>query len=422
MNNASPVIILLLPKTSYRNQDFLAAAGALGMDVLAVQNNCHVLAESWNGAPLLSLPFDDPKVLVETVRRHVADSKVAAVIGVDDSGAAIAQQLAQALGVAANNPAAAQTLGNKWRFRQLQYRLRLPAPNTVRVAADTDITESPVGAYPLVAKPLRLSASQGVIRVDHPGQLPAVLQRIRHILRAQNVPPDERTLLLEDFIAGKEYALEAVMHHGKLHTLALFEKPEPLDGPFFAETVYVTPPDLELAQQQEFSRQVELLCREAGWLNGPVHAEARVEPGRVTMLEIAPRTIGGLCSRLLIPLLGRSLESLVLDQALGRFEPLETASGAAGVYMIPVPHPGLFESVEGLEQAQNIPGITGITITASVDEPLEPLPEGNKYVGFVFAAADDATKVKSALAQAQGCLQVRLRRMLAPASSVQSVA
>jgi biotin carboxylase len=315
----------------------------------------------------------------------------------------------------------AQTLGDKWQLRQLQYRLQLPAPRSRCVNAGDDAATL-AAEYPLVAKPLKLSASQGVIRVDEAEQLPAVVQRIRNILRAQNVPPDKRTLLLEDFVAGREYAMEAMMNNGVLHTLALFEKPEPLDGPFFTETVYVTPPDLERGVQREFHRQVELLCRTAGWLNGPVHAEARVLALTVTLLEVAPRTIGGLCSRLLIPLLGSSLESLVLGQALGKFEPAQPATTAAGVYMIPVPHPGLFESVDGIEQARNIPGITSITITVSVDEPLEPMPEGNKYVGFVFAASDSVDQVKEALVQAQRCLHVRLRRMLVPASTVKSVA
>jgi len=420
MSNASPLIILLLPKTSYRNQDFLGAADALGLDVLAVQNNCHVLAKTWNGVPLLSLPFDKPAALIDAVSRQTAGKTVTAVLGVDDAGAALAQQLAEALGVRVNATTSAQTLGDKWQLRRLQRRLQLPTPHCIRVSADA--TNPDVSGYPLVAKPLRLSASQGVIRVDQAEQLPMAMQRIRNILRAQNVPPAERELLLEDFITGKEYALEAMMHDGTLHALAVFEKPEPLDGPFFTETIYVTPPDIDVGLQRTFVLQVERLCREAGWHNGPVHAEARIHSDTVTVLEVAPRTIGGLCSRLLTPLLGTSLESLVLRQALGRFEVSSLATKAAGVYMIPVPYAGLFESVEGVEQALRVPGITGVTVTTSVDEPLEPLPEGNKYVGFVFAAADTADEVKTALTQARACLNVRLRRMLVPASTVKSVA
>lgn len=421
MSSASPVIILLLPKTSYRNEDFLAAAEGLGVDVVAVQNNCHMLARSWSGVPLLSLPFDDLPQLISEVRKQTANRGVVGVVGVDDSGASIAQQLAQALGVETNAADSALLLGDKWQLRQLQHRLRLPAPDCVRVGAGDDAKPA-AEDFPLVAKPLKLSASQGVIRVDEAAQLPGAMQRIRNILRAQNIPPNERDVLLESFVPGKEYALEAMMHEGNLHALALFEKPEPLDGPFFTETVYVTPPDLDPDRQLEFRRQVEMLCREAGWLNGPVHAEARVQAGKATILEVAPRTIGGLCSRLLIPLLGSSLESLVLGQALGRFRAPPSMATAAGVYMIPVPYPGLFEAVDGIERAKAIPGITGVTITVSIDEPLEPLPEGNKYVGFVFAAADTAVEVKHALAQAQRCLHVRLRRLLAPASTVQSVA
>jgi hypothetical protein len=294
----------------------------------------------------------------------------------------------------------------------------LPVPPFATVDLSSDPGAAAAGVtFPSVVKPLELSGSRGVMRVDSPADLEAAFCRLRALLQAPDLRAERaghRNLaLVEGFIEGREFALEAVMDEGALHVLAMFDKPDPLDGPFFEETIYVAPTGEPPARASAITDAVARAARAYDLRHGPIHAECRVAPdGRVFVLEIAARPIGGLCARALRfrdqagegrPLI--SLEELLLRHALGeattRWEREATASG---VMMIPIPRRGLFRGAAGLDEARSVPGVDEVRITAKPDQLLLPLPEGASYLGFIFARASDAPAVVHALRAAHARL------------------
>jgi biotin carboxylase len=253
-----------------------------------------------------------------------------------------------------------------------------------------------------VVKPVSLAASQGVIRADDPGGLAAAWERTAALLRLihPGVPEESAALemLVEEFVSGAEVAAEGLMTQGVLRTLAIFEKPDPLDGPFFEETIYLTPPRLMRKVQDRISHEVQRAALAVGLSQGPVHAELRLSMDGPLLLEIAPRSIGGLCSRTLKFGHGESLEMLLLRHALGQdVERIERDPGASGVMMIPIPRAGTLTGVTGEKSARSVPDVEDIRITMNPGSPLIPLPEGGRYLGFIFARAKDTDRVERAL-------------------------
>jgi biotin carboxylase len=263
--------------------------------------------------------------------------------------------------------------------------------------------------YPCVVKPLMLSASRGVIRADDEGQFVGAVRRLEAILRtpdAAALGDIARQVLVEAFIPGREVALEGLLVRGELHVLALFDKPDPLDGPFFEETIYVTPSRLPAPVQAEIASCTARAARALGLQDGPVHAELRVNRRGPSVIEVAARSIGGLCSRTLRFGTGLSLEELILRHALGMGIPsLERERQAAGVMMIPIPRAGVLKEVRGQAEARSVPGIEEIAITAHAGEDLVPLPEGARYLGFIFARAESPERVEAALREAHRRLE-----------------
>ncbi|MEW6591666.1 MAG: ATP-grasp domain-containing protein, partial [Pseudomonadota bacterium] len=324
-----PRVLLLLPAAGYANADFKTAADALGVEIVTCADYCHRLAPAWGLPPLMSVPFDQPDVALPRVLR-VLDGAVDAVLAADDHGQALAAGLRVELGLPGNPPEAVATLADKLRFRELQRTLGLPHPAFATVDDAPDPAALP--AFPLVVKARRLNASRGVIRVDDAVQLAQALQRVRRIqARAQR---EADALLVERFIPGVEVALDGVLRDGALSVLAVFDKPDPLDGPYFEETLFVTPSRLPAATQATFAASVEKICAAAGVTEGVVHAEARINDDGVWLLEIAPRGIGGLCGRVLASTLGMTSAEIVLRHAVGMPLPAAAAvASAAGVMM-----------------------------------------------------------------------------------------
>jgi biotin carboxylase len=268
-------------------------------------------------------------------------------------------------------------------------------------------------AYPCVLKPTFLSASRGVIRADSPEEFRKAWTRIGSILEAPDVARrgggDAGEILVEDYVPGAEVALEGLLTQGALRTLALFDKPDPLEGPFFEETIYVTPSRLPEAAQAALREAAALGARALALRDGPVHAELRWNTEGPWILEIAARSIGGLCARTLRFGSGMSLEELVLRHALGREIPgPDTRGGASGVMMIPIPKTGVLEEVRGLESARAVSGIVDVAITAHRGQRLVPLPEGSRYLGFVFARAAEPAAAEAALREAHRRLDFRI--------------
>ncbi|MEX0879292.1 MAG: ATP-grasp domain-containing protein [Thermoanaerobaculia bacterium] len=406
-------VLLLIPTTSYRTADFLDAAGALGVEVTVGSEEPSTL-EPWNPAGLLTLDFRDPG---DCARRALAFSElhpIDAVVGVDDDATVAAAAVAEALGLRHNPPAAAGAARHKGRMREAFAAAGVPSPrHRVFRLEDGPAAAARNARFPCVLKPTFLAASRGVIRADDEAELSAAWRRIAAILSEPDVARRGAVaageILVEDFVAGREVALEGLLTAGSLRVLALFDKPDPLDGPFFEETIYVTPSRLPAQVQARVADVAGRAAAALGLTEGPIHAELRLNAHGVWPIEVAARSIGGLCSRTLRFGTGMSLEELLLRHALGRnVEEVERGAGAAGVMMIPIPKAGVLESVGGLEAARAVAGIDQITISAHLGQRLVPLPEGSRYLGFLFSRADTPERAEAALREAHGRLDFQI--------------
>ncbi len=399
-------LLLLVPTTSYRIGDFLDAAERLGVDV-AVGSDQRQVLELYSGGGTLSVDFSDLDRGVARIVAYDAGYPLAAIVGVDDETTLIAALASQALDLPHNAPDAVRAAANKYRFRTRLANSGLPAPRFFLVPAGDDPAPAARGSfYPAVLKPLALSASRGVIRANDPGEFAAALMRIRAILKDADITGDAaRHVLVEDYIPGAEVALEGLLVSGALTVLALFDKPDPLEGPYFEETIYVTPSRLGENVQDAIAATVSRAAATLGLCEGPIHAELRINEGGVWLIEVAPRSIGGLCSRALSFGAAGRLEDLILRHALGLPVPAaELDHPASGVMMIPIPVAGTLTHVAGIEAARAVAAIEDMTISIPLGGEVVPVPEGQRYLGFIFARADTPEAVEAALREAHGKL------------------
>ena len=410
-------LLLLIPTTTYRTEDFVEAAQTLDVDLVIASDRPNVMAGECPDH-LLTLPFGDPAAAAREIRDYAARRPVDAVVPVDDVTTVVASAIGEALGLRVNPLAAAQATRNKLVMRERLARAGVASPpfTTVGLGEDPRAAAGRM-TYPCVLKPLVLSASRGVIRADDAAQFVAAFERIRGILSAADVAElgeGTDTILVEGFVPGGEVALEGLLEAGALRTLALFDKPDPLDGPFFEETIYVTPSRLPEAIQARVAETTAAAARALGLSDGAVHGELRLHPTAAglepVVLEIAARSIGGLCGRTLRFGTGMSLEELILRRALGRTVPsFERERAAAAVMMIPIPHGGVLEEVRGLDEARAVPQIEDVTISIPKGQPVVPLPEGSRYLGFIFARATSPAEAEAALREAHRHLQFLIR-------------
>ncbi len=402
-------LLLLIPTTSYRVSDFLEAACGLDVDVTVGSNRRQVL-EKYSQGRTVTLDIRNSekgtKQIVDYARRY----PLRAIVAVDEETTVLAAKASKALGLPHNSPGSVEAAANKYRFRTVLAEAGLPSPEFTLVSLDDDPAEAaPLVDYPCVLKPLTLSASRGVIRADDPAAFATAFHRIAAILNDTDAGSPAGTgdhVLVEDYITGTEVALEGLLDRGHLNVLALFDKPDPLEGPFFEETIYVTPSRLPAAVQNAVTATTARAVTALGLHDGPIHAELRINENGPVIIELAARSIGGLCSRVLRFGAGISLEELILRHALGfPMESLEREARPAGVMMIPIPRAGRLRQVRGLEGARRMPGIENVTITIPLGQEVVPLPEGNKYLGFIFARERTPQKVEAALREAHGRLE-----------------
>ena len=408
-NNQKRVLLLMSPAT-YRAGAFLSAARSLHLEVVVGIDLPETLADYWH-VPL-GVDFNDIATSVKTIVDFAQAHPIHAVLSVDDGASELAAHASAALGLAHNSPQAAEAARDKLLMRRLMSAGGAPCPifRPFLLGDDPALIATQV-TYPCVLKPLRLSGSRGVIRADNPSEFMAAFQRLKRLLLSEGYAEQETSFLVEDFIPGFEVALEGILTHGQLKVLTLFDKPDPLDGPFFEETIYVTPSRLSQAVQQAVALSVSLAAASLGLREGPVHAELRVNEQGPWMLEIAGRSIGGLCSTVLEFGSGMCLEELILRHAIGEeIATVERDRHAAAVMMIPIPAAGMLKAIHGIEQAEAVPLITGVEITAKLHHQLVPLPEGASYLGFIFARGDSSDAVEQAIRQAHACLRLDIRR------------
>jgi biotin carboxylase len=401
-------LLLLLPTTTYRTEDFLAAARTLGVDVVCASEKPSTL-EAHVPDHLLTLDFADPDAAAARVAAFAGRRPLNAVVGVDDLTTVAAAAIAERLGLRSSAVAAVTAARDKHQMRQCLAAAGVPIPRFRRIALKDDPFLAARGvAFPCVLKPLALSASRGVIRANTIDQFIAAFRRIAALLQREDVEVGGNAaqfLLAEEYIPGVEVALEGLLVGGTLHTLALFDKPDPLEGPFFEETIYVTPSRLPASIQDAIQRVSASACAALGLGEGPVHAEMRVNDAGPFMLEVAARSIGGLCSRTLRFGTGMTLEEIILRHALRwPIDTLTRQRQPAGVMMLPIPRAGRLRAVRGTDAAAAVPGIEEVTITAHVGQPIVPLPEGWQYLGFLFARADTPDAVEAALRDAHARL------------------
>jgi biotin carboxylase len=401
-------LLLLLPTTTYRTEDFLAAARRLDVDLVCASERPSTL-EPYLPDRFLTLDFADPDRAAATVADFSRTRPLRAVVGVDDLTSVAAAAIAERLGLTSSGVAAVKTARDKHQMRECLAAAGLPIPRYRRIALKDDPFQAARGvAFPCVLKPLTLSASRGVIRANNIDQFMAAFRRIAALLARDDVSVSGEgadCLLAEAFVPGIEVALEGLLIGGTLHTLALFDKPDPLDGPFFEETLFVTPSRLPADVQARISGVTARACAALGLAEGPVHAELRVNAEGPWVLEIAPRSIGGLCSRTLRFGTGVTLEELILRHALGRpIASLDRERVAAGVMMIPIPRAGRLRAVHGEAAARAVAGVEDVTITAHREQELVPLPEGWQYLGFIFARGETPAGVEAALRDAHARL------------------
>jgi D-alanine-D-alanine ligase-like ATP-grasp enzyme len=398
-------LLLLMTTTTYRANAFLEAAGRLGIPVVVGSERAQVLAAA-NPAGHLTLDFTAPEAASRTILEFAKAYPIGGVVAADDDGVILAAMASAVLGLPHNPVEAVMAARNKYRMRQILAEVGMRSPRFWRFPIDEDPTEMAHRVeYPCVIKPLALSASRGVIRVDDPAQFVAAFQRLLAILQRPDVAFSGRRsaqeILVERFIPGPEVALEGLLTNGKLRVLALFDKPDPLNGPFFEETIYVTPSRFPSAVQDEIAAYTAQVTSALGLRHGPVHAELRLNEQGPWLLEIAPRSIGGLCSRTLRFGGGMSLEELLLRHAFGlNVEACARERSSAGVMMIPIPHSGILRQVKGQADAKQVAAIEDIKMTIPVGQEVVPLPEGSRYLGFIFARDLTPAGVESALREA----------------------
>ena len=415
-----PRILLLLPTRTYRATDFLEAALKLDVEVIVASEEAATTADL-SPRHTLVLDFGAPAIATQAICEFNATYPLTAIVGVDDDTTLLATTASEALGLPHNPVASAKATRNKYLLRHTLATngVSVPTYQCFSIHDDPNEIVAKLGidtqaGFPCVIKPLSLSASRGVIRADTPTEFIEAFQRTTKLLQAlqdaegHNSSQDHPSqyLLVEDYVPGIEVALEGILLNGELKTLAIFDKPDPLEGPFFEETLYITPSRLSLDIQDALHHATAEAADALGLRHGPVHAELRYNDTGAHLIEIAARTIGGLCSRTLRFGTSMSLEELVIRHAIGQpVEALQREQLAAGVMMIPVPKAGILGEVRGKAAAHGVDGIVEVNIAIPIGGEVVPLPEGARYLGFIFARAETPEVVEAALREAHRRLE-----------------
>ncbi len=407
-------VLILASKLGYQTRAFTEAAKKLNLEISFGTDRCHKLDDPWSDKAL-ALHFENPQSAAATIATQLAENRPDAIIALGDRPTTTAAYAARDLGLPGNPPEAVELCRNKLHQRETLHRANLPVPDFFGFSQAENL-DSVIARvkFPCVLKPLSLSASQGVIRANNEKEFREAVRRIHALLESPEIQvlrePNHDRLLVERYIPGREVAIEGLLTNGNLRILAIFDKPDPLEGPFFEETIYVTPSRLPDSDQRALIACAEQSVAALGLVTGPIHAEFRINEDGPWIIEIAPRPIGGLCARALRFGNERiSLEELILRHALGMEgsdQPREQP--AAAIMMIPVPSSGIFEKVQGQEAVEKLPGIESIIITAREHDYVTAWPEGNSYLGFIFSKAETPEAAEAALRTAHSKLNFTL--------------
>jgi predicted ATP-grasp superfamily ATP-dependent carboligase len=408
--------LVFASKLGYQTRSLDESARKLGVDLVFVTDRCHQLHDPW-GDRAIAVHFEAPEAASYAVLEAVrGGDPIDGILAFGDRPAIAAAYVARGIGLAYNHPAAVEACRSKARMREVFRDAGLPGPWFRTVSLQPTPEPALLGiSYPCVLKPMTLSASQGVIRANNREEFLAAAARIRRLLTSPEIQatrePGLDQIVVEGYIPGQEVAVEGLLTDGELRVLAVFDKPDPLEGPFFEETIYVTPSRLTELELRDVERCVVDAVRALGLTHGPVHAEFRMNDQGVWPVEVAPRPIGGLCARALrfqnvVDGLTVGLEELLLRHALdlpGGLWPRESL--ASGVMMIPVPRSGVLEEVAGEDEVRSVAGVTELQITARLHDYVAAWPEGSTYLGFLFASAEAPEQVEQTLRAAHAKLR-----------------
>jgi len=414
LQETQPRILIFTMKLGYQTRAFDEAAKKLGVELAFVTDRCHRLDDPWRDRAL-PVHFEAPEEAAYAVMRAQEGRRVDGVLALGDRPTLAAAYAARGLGVLHNHPASIEACRNKLRMREAFRDAGLPVPwfRSVMLTPTPEPTLLGI-SYPCVLKPLSLSASQGVVRANTRKEFLAGAARLKHLLDSAEIQvtrePNLDRMIVEGYLPGREVAVEGLLIDGELRVLAIFDKPDPLEGPFFEETIYVTPSRMSEAEQGAVKKCFADAVRALGLIHGPVHGEFRINEEGVWPIEVAARPIGGLCARALrFHVNGQKetigLEELLLQHALGL--PGSDAAreqAASGVLMIPVPASGIVERVDGVEEAKAAAGVMDLEITARLHDYIAAWPEGSSYLGFVFAKGERPEEVEAALRAAHAKL------------------
>jgi hypothetical protein len=417
-----PRLLIFTAKLGYQTRSFDEAARKLGVALVFVTDRCHQLEDPW-GDRAIPVHFESSEASAAAVLQSVRGQTIDGILALGDRPAVAASYAARGLGILYNHPASVEACRSKLRMREVFRDAGLRGPWFRAVPIHPTPEPSLLGiSYPCVAKPLSLSASQGVVRANSREEFMAAVTRIRRLLESPEIratrEPNLDQILVEGYIPGREVAVEGLLTDGELRILAIFDKPDPLEGPYFEETIYVTPSRLDASQQREIEKCAADAVRALGLSHGPVHAEFRINEEGVWPLEVAPRPIGGLCARALRFSPDANTQSIGLEELLLRHAVGLSGSdwpredSASGVMMIPVPKSGTLEKIEGEEFARCVAGISSVEITARLHDYIAAWPEGSSYLGFLFARGNSAREVEDAIRTAHGKLRFEIMSRL----------
>jgi len=402
---ARPRVLLVAPRDSYRTAPYIAAARVQGVDLLIASEGKQPL--SGLEAPGVQVNLHDVPGSLQMLLTAARAQPFMGVIGTDDASSEFAVQASMVLQLPHNSLLSVRLARRKDLARSHLACAGIPVPRHWKIDLTVPLAPQLTDVrYPCVVKPVALSASRGVIRADDCAQLEKTIMRIAGMLADVPEREERETLLIEEFIAGSEVAVEGLLSGGNLEILAIFDKPDTLDGPYFEETYYTTPSRHAPDVQVRIAARVAEACAAYGLREGPIHAECRINAASIWILEVAARTIGGLCGRLLRFGTGYGLEELVLMNTLKQNPDTRRETGGAGVLMIPIPRAGILRRVEGVLLAQRVPYIEEVVIDVREGYELVPLPEGSSYLGFIFARAPSPAKAEAALRDAHACLRI----------------
>jgi hypothetical protein len=422
MPESAKRVLLFTSKLGYQTRSFAEAAKKLNVSLIYVTDRCHQLDDPWEDRAI-PVHFEKPGEAAQLAVEGARPGNIDGILALGDRPAHAAAIAARALSIPFHHPAAVEACRSKLRTREVLRDAGVPVPWFRAVALEPIPEPALLGIkYPCVLKPLSLSASQGVIRANNREEFIAAAMRIRKLLQTPDIQatrePRLNEMIVEGYLPGREVAVEALMTAGEIRTLAIFDKPDPLEGPYFEETIYVTPSRLSAIEMAAIESSLRASSMALGLSHGPVHAEFRVSEGAVWPIEVAPRPIGGLCARSLRFPLHKGeligLEELLLRHALEMpGSHAERESRASGVMMIPVPRSGIFSGVEGMAESEATPGVREILITARVHDFIAAWPEGSSYLGFIFAAGEVPEFVEEALRQSHKKLHFQITERLA---------